>query len=75
MLSSSQVQRIEESLKDGMQVRRFDIPVKSVEYPHDESPVLVFETGVKGAGMAISCDDVEACYILIGRPLHQLQPH
>ena len=69
MLSSSQVEYIEEALKAGKRVRRFTDAVFKVEYPSGLSPILMMHTG-----LAVSADDVEACDVLIGDVLSTLRP-
>jgi hypothetical protein len=69
MLSSSQVQPIEDALKQGKIIKRFTDRVVAVEYPPRRSPVIVML-----AGIAMFADDVRADEILIGDYLHKT-PH
>lgn len=70
MLSSSQVQLIEESLKAGRKVYRLTDCIWKIEFPSHEAPVAMMTTGLE-----VSCDDLRASEILIGDLLSNLRPH
>ena len=71
MLSSSQVQYIEDAIKAGKTVKVFDLAtVFKVEYPTGEMPVLMMMDG-----LALSAKEVKASRVFIGNQLSSLRPN
>ena len=69
MLTSSQVQFIENALKKGKRVRRCQETVFQIEYPSNASPDLVMTSG-----LVVSADHIKAGDIFIGDFLSSLCP-